>query len=207
LALLFIDSTYDITLGILNDDFRWIDFKKFSGQKASLILQKEIYNLFCMNQIPIEKISGVLTVAGPGFYTGLRLSEGFSDVYQFFNIPHFSFFSYDIPLWCKYPKGVWLTKAYRGEYFIHQWNETASSNLLINSADLPIALEKVKDPIFIHSESALDSLCLDLIKNPIATHDLLRAQSTDIFGYVLAKKLKENSFYFRAPEDEFKVGQ
>ena len=80
MASLFIDSTYDITLGILDDDLGWIKFERFFGQKASAIIQKETHNLLQSAGLKLTELSSVITIAGPGFYTGLRLSEGFADV-------------------------------------------------------------------------------------------------------------------------------
>lgn len=205
MALLFIDSTYDITLGILNDQLEWRDFKRFTGQKASIILQTEVFNLLQSQGLKPQDISGVVTIAGPGFYTGLRLSEGFADVLKFFQKPLYSFYTYEIPLWCGVEQGVWMTKAYRGEYFFHYWNKEESKNVLVPTKELALEVAKTDSQMFIHSLSALDEQSLGLVSDPISTHDLLKSESKKIFKEVLNKNIRRESFYFRAPEDEFKV--
>jgi hypothetical protein len=50
----------------------------------------------------------------------------------------------------------------------------------------------------------LDSLSQTLLDNPIHSSDLLRQYPARIFKKVLADQRRE-PFYFRPPEDEFKV--
>jgi tRNA threonylcarbamoyladenosine biosynthesis protein TsaB len=205
LSYLFVDSTYDITLGILDDDFRWIEFKKFTGQKASIILQTETHKLFELHGLKAKDIKGLFTIAGPGFYTGLRLSEGLSDVFKFFNIPHISFYSYEVPWWCGHKKGAWFTKAYRGEYFLHRWREQDVSSELIDVKNVQEKLMSLEVPLFIHGESSLDKLSLDAIKSSTSSMELLKTNSQNIFSLLWKNQTTRESFYFRAPEDEFRV--
>lgn len=200
MSYLFIDSTYDLTLGVVGDDLQWLSFERFTGQKASSVIQPKAYEMLGRHGLKAQKLSGVITVNGPGFYTGLRLAEGFSDVFHFFGVKQYSFYSYDVPLWCGHKTGAWFTKAYRGEYFIHQWSEEKSEQKLLSSKELIVPESK----IFIHSELSLDTLSSSLIKDPVRTIDLLKDHPQEIFTEVL-KGLKREPFYFRAPEDEFKV--
>lgn len=205
MALLFVDSTYDVTLGILDDQLGWSEFKRFDGKKASVILQPEIYNILRNHGIQPQELEGIVTVAGPGFYTGLRLSEGLADVFSFFKIPLHSFYSYQIPSLCGINRGVWVTKAYRGEYFFHHWDGLKSDNVLVSSKELATYMEGIKEEIFIHSIPALDQICLELMNDPMTTNDLLLKNSAKIFKKILDQKMLQESYYFRAPEDEFKV--
>lgn len=93
-----------------------------------------------------------------------------------------------------------MTKAYRGEYFFHQWDGDTSSNTLVATKDLPEYLKKFEH-VFIHSLPAIDQE----LKNYTSTIDLLKAMPSIIIGEVLGNKLQRESFYFRAPEDEFRV--
>ena len=206
MASLFIDSTYDITLGILDDAQSWIKFERFYGQKASAIIQKETHNLLNSAGLKILDLTSVITIAGPGFYTGLRLSEGFADVLIFLGIKHYSFLSHDIPVLAGIQAGTWMTKAYRGEYFFHFWEGNTSRNQLVASKDLEKFLETVdKSSFYIHSDSAIDDLSRNLTNNTLTTHDLLKENSQIIFSSILKSQSKVGSFYFRAPEDEFKM--
>lgn len=200
MSYLFIDSTYDLTLGVVDDNLEWLSFERFSGQKASAVIQAKAHALLSRHEINPTDLKGIITVNGPGFYTGLRLAEGFSDVFHFFGVKQFSFYSYEIPLWCGFDKGVWFTKAYRGEYFLYQWEGNKNEQKLLGAKDLTIP----EGRIFIHSELSLDNLTTPLILDPIRTVDLLKDHPGKIFKEVL-KGTKREPFYFRAPEDEFKV--
>ena len=206
MAYLFIDSTYDITLGILGDDLGWIRFETFANQKASAIIQKETFNLLSNSKMRMDDLKGVVTVAGPGFYTGLRLSEGFADVLIFSGKEHLSFLSYEIPRLTGIPRGTWMTKAYRGEYFFHLWDGAEVRNELVAAKDLEGFMTSVdRSNFYIHSDAAIDDFSRKLLDQPLTTSDLLRHHSKQIFSALLRSKSKVDSYYFRAPEDEFKV--
>lgn len=206
MASLFIDSTYDITLGILDDELGWIKFQRFYNQKASAIIQKETHQLLQEAKLSMKDLRQVITIAGPGFYTGLRLSEGFADVMTFVGASHFNFMSYSIPSLTGVAEGTWMTKAYRGEYFFHHWKGHQSENKLIASKELEDYLSHVdKSSFYIHSESAIDDFSRAFISQWKTTSELLETQPKNIFTKILSNPQKMDSYYFRAPEDEFKV--
>jgi tRNA threonylcarbamoyladenosine biosynthesis protein TsaB len=202
LKYLFIDSTYDLSLGILDDGLNWLSFETHSGQKASAIIQAKTFSMLDSFKIKSHELSGVIAIHGPGFYTGLRLSEGFADVFDYFGIKKYSFYSYEIPQWCGFSKGCWFTKAYRGEYFFFRWDSTISRHEMVQVKDLESAIGS--EQFFIHSKSSLDSISSPLIQNPLETTQLLKNHPEKIFSEVLKDQRRE-PFYFRAPEDEFKV--
>lgn len=201
MSLLFIDSSYDITLGLLDENLGWHDLRAFRGQRASSTLQTETHRLLKDFKIQVQSLKGVVSVAGPGFYTGLRLSEGFSDVTSFFGIPHYSFYSHEIPHWLGYAKGTWITKAYRGEYFFYEWSGDSGKVRLLESKDL----YSPEGDIFIHSETSLDEKLRPLAKAALSTSELLKNEPKKIFTHVIKENLTRESYYFRAPEDEFRM--
>jgi tRNA threonylcarbamoyladenosine biosynthesis protein TsaB len=206
LACLFIDSTYDITLGILDDELGWIKFQRFFNQKASAIIQKETYQLLQEAKLSMKDMQQVITIAGPGFYTGLRLSEGFADVMTFMEARHLNFMSYEIPSLTGISEGTWMTKAYRGEYFFHRWNSSQKENKLVAAKELESYLAGVdKSSFYIHSQSAIDELSKSFLQQWKTTSELLEKEPKKIFTNILKSSQKLESYYFRAPEDEFKV--
>ena len=202
MSYLFIDSTYDLTLGVLDDGLNWLSFEKIVGQKASAVIQGKANELLSKHNIQPQELSGIITVNGPGFYTGLRLAEGFSDVFSFFGVKQYSFYSYEIPLWCGYDRGIWFTKAYRGEYFFYRWDREVFSQELKAASELSQSI--TSEQFFIHSPGSLDTISAELIKSPIETHELLQKHPQKIFPHIVTG-LRREPFYFRAPEDEFKV--
>lgn len=200
---LYLDTTYDVTIGILDGSFEWVDFVKVQGQKASRTLQLETHRLLERQGLELKSIAGLFTIAGPGFYTGLRLSEGFADVLKFVGIPHFSFYSFEVPALLGITSGSWLTKAYRGEYFVYNWKAGTEEKLLLPTADLESV--KLEKETFIHSETAIDEKLKPIVMNSQNTSDLIRVKPRPVFETVFRDGAQKSSFYFRAPEDEFKV--
>lgn len=204
MSYLFIDSTYELSLGVLDDGLNWLAFEsRGGGQKASAIIQARSYELLSKFKLNPKELSGIIIVNGPGFYTGLRLAEGFADVFTFFGVKQFSLYSYEIPLWCGFDSGTWFTKAYRGEYYYYHWDKSGSQQELLSVKEIEKGLKGQQ--IFIHSQASLDAVSTALISQPIKTTDLLQKHSKEIFSQVISNNLKRESFYFRAPEDEFKV--
>lgn len=204
MSSLFVDSTYDLCLGVLDDGLNWLTFERQIGQKASAVIQGSAHEMLGKLNLEASDLSSIISVNGPGFYTGLRLAEGFADVFQFFGVPHYSFYSYDIPAWCGVKRGLWFTKAYRGEYFCYHWDESGSRHELLSGKEIASVLSQYES-VYIHSDVSLDELSRGLIKQSISTVELLQKNPQIIFKQVLDQKLKKDAFYFRAPEDEFKV--
>ena len=203
MSYLYLDTTYDVTIGILNESLEWVDFIKVQGQKASRTLQLETHRLLEKHNLELSAVKAVFTVAGPGFYTGLRLSEGFADVMKFFGIPHYSFYSFEIPMLLGIPHGTWLTKAYRGEYFFFEWKNGEEKQSLYSAKELLDM--KTPSNVYIHSETAVDEKLTALIDEAKDTSSLIQKSPAPIFRTVLENGWLKKSFYFRAPEDEFKV--
>lgn len=203
MSYLYLDTTYDVTIGILDESLEWVDFIKVEGQKASRTLQLETHRLLEKHGLELSGFQGLFTVAGPGFYTGLRLSEGFADVLKFFSIPHYSFYSFEIPLLLGVTKGTWVTKAYRGEYFFYEWDKGSEAQNLLSTKDLETV--KCKGDLFIHSQTSIDEKLSSLAKGAQETSDLVKKSPRPIFQTILKNQWVKKSFYFRAPEDEFKV--
>lgn len=203
MSVLFIDSSYDIAIGLLDQDLRWLAHRNFKGQRASSTLQTETHRILKDHGREMKDLSAVVTVAGPGFYTGLRLSEGFSDVTSFFQIPHFAFYSHEVPSALGVKSGLWTTKAYRGEYFLHRWSPAESSTTLIGTSELQE--QDWSGDVFIHSDTSLDEKLKPLIPGAISTSVLLKNEPEKIFKWIFDQKLRKESYYFRAPEDEFRM--
>lgn len=199
MAHLFVDSTYDLTLGLLKDDFSWAKFVTFPNQKASEILQLETLNLCTQEGIDVSELKSVISVSGPGFYTGLRLSEGFVDVLKLSGIQGYSFYSYEALALLGIVNANWVTKAYRGEYFIHSGGE----NILIPSKELKDFVVD-KSHFYIHSDKAIDDLGRECMPDAISTIELI-GKHPEILRLMVENNFQRESYYFRAPEDEFRT--
>ena len=68
---LFIDTTKDITVGLLNREFEWIEYEFFENAKGSALIHKCIYDQLERQNIGLDNIEGLVQLAGPGSYTGM----------------------------------------------------------------------------------------------------------------------------------------
>lgn len=191
-------------MGVLNDSLEWDHLERFQEKRASSTLQTETHRILKSKNISPRDLKAVITVAGPGFYTGLRLSEGFADVLTFFGVPHYSFYSYDVPFWAGHESGTWMTKAYRGEYFFCEWKGEKKTISLIEAKDLEQYMQGLSQ-VFIHSPAALDEKSRALVNSSQETIEIIKNHPQKVFHRILSEKSKRESYYFRAPEDEFRV--
>ena len=206
MSYLFVDSTYDLSVGLLHEDCHWLDFQHFAGQKSSMIIQSVIYQQLKKCSLSVPELKGIISVMGPGFYTGLRVSEGLTDVFEFLGVNVYSFYSYEIPFWTGVQDGVWLTKAYRGEYFLHEWKGVHHAQHLLSQDELFHHWQTYEQrSCFVHSEISLDEFSKKLLGPVVHTSDLLQQVPQKIFPHLLHQSLKKTAFYFRPPEDEFRV--
>lgn len=204
---LFIDTSYDVFVGLLNSSGKWEGKTVLKGFKASQILQKEIYSLLQLRNLDVNDIDGVITSSGPGFYTGMRLSEGVADVFKLKGLQHWSYYNFMIPSWYGHKKGLWMTKAYRGEYFFYLWNEKNSEKFLLQANELEAYFDQWKKlgvDFFIHQESAIDEKLKAFVASSIETVTLVENNPDILYQAILSAGLNEPSYYFRAPEDEFR---
>ncbi len=204
---LFIDTSYDVFVGLLNSSGKWEGKLVLKGFKASQILQKEIYALLQNKNLTVKDIDGIITSSGPGFYTGMRLSEGVADVFKLKGLKLWSYYNFMIPAWYGNTKGLWMTKAYRGEYFFYLWDGEKQEKFLLQSNELNEYFEKwnkLSVPFFIHQESAIDEKIKALISTYTETVNLIENNPEILYQAVINNNLHEQSYYFRAPEDEFR---
>ena len=79
---LFIDTTKDVTVGLVDNNFEWLEYEYFKDAKGSALIHKCIYEQLEKQNKTIDDLVGVLQVAGPGSYTGMRVSEGVSQIFD-----------------------------------------------------------------------------------------------------------------------------
>ena len=73
---LFLDTSCFLTVGLLNDDFSWIDYKVTETPRSASNIHPEVHSLLESNGSSLDEIDEVYLINGPGSYTGIRISEG-----------------------------------------------------------------------------------------------------------------------------------
>jgi tRNA threonylcarbamoyladenosine biosynthesis protein TsaB len=175
---LFLDTTSGLTIGLLDSQYLWLAYEMTDEKRPSEVIHEKIFTMLSLFNLQIEQVQ-VFTIAGPGSYTGMRLSEGFAQILNWHGLKIYSFYHFDVPLLTGILAGQWITNAFKNQIFSFQWNgENNSTELLSNCEDLAaITMEQTKE--LIH-------LC-----------------PHEIFSKVVLLNHKKETYYFRTLEEEF----
>src|SRR5690606_27900986 len=141
-------------------------------------------------------------VAGPGFYTGLRIAYGMADMLKVEGRSLLNFYTYELPKFMGVTEYKWITKAYRGEVFIHHYSQSKGHSYLL--ADKEFLAKSWDGEIYIHHQNALDAQMSEKLPQAKATEEILLKHMPQVWSAVHATKIDRELFYFRAPEEEFK---
>lgn len=187
---LFLDTTVNANIGLYQDE-KFIYLDRGSEEKASHKFHYRVYEMLKENNLSIKEIDNVFQMAGPGSYTGMRLSEGFSHILELSNLEIYSLYHFEVPLYCGVKNYTFISNAFKKEFFIAQCDNGTIKKMLVNQDDFVTDDE-------LYSIDAIDSFetlnTLDLIeKNPIMIKKCINSHE------------KREIYYYRALEEEFKM--
>ncbi len=188
---LFIDTTQYITIGLLGEDFSWIDYSLVKDKKSSANLHFLIFDMLEKKSIEFEAVKKIIYMAGPGSYTGMRVSQGFVDICRLNGKDIFSLYHFDVPgLTRAYPSGKWFATAFKGEIFIADWNNYHISTKLVKKDDF-VEGEELLFTSFAEDETTL------------STDKLIFEYSKIIFTEITKTKTQKELFYYRSLDEEY----
>lgn len=193
---LYVDSTSGLVIGLLDSEFKWVEYQDTNEKKPSEVIHVEIYNLIKKHNLNLRDMNFFFS-SGPGSYTGMRLGEGIAQVLAWEDRNVFSFVHFEVPQMVGVEQGFWVTNAFKGQVFSYNWNTKTglAEKELIDSADF-----KIMNPELGYTLAA-DSKDFSQLKN---TKDLIKNHSQVIFGHVYKEKMRQPPFYFRTLDEEFK---
>lgn len=200
---LYIDSSEHLVLGLLSEDGKWVDFLDTKERKGSGILHGLLHELLENNELSFKDLAQVYFTAGPGSYTGMRLGEGLCQVLEMDGVKINSFYHFEVPALLGEEKGVWISKAFKREIFVYQWDGQKSETGLIPEENLTKAVEDWKQEglsIYTHFSGIID-------QELTSTSDMIQEQSDKLFSAVLKLDERKSPYYYRTDEKEFKVSQ
>lgn len=201
MAYLFVDTSDHLVLGLLDEDFNWLEFIETEDKKSSASIHSHIYKLLEVRDLKIKQIKGLFQVAGPGSYTGMRISEGISQVLEWQNIPIYSFYHFSVPFFLGVAKGAWVSKAFKSEIFLYEWREGEVKKSLHAQDELPNLQNGLRSELgefWTHFDGVFEE-----ISNSSAA--LIKENPGELFSHVVNSKLREKPFYYRSLENEFHV--
>ena len=82
---LFVDTTDKITFGLLDDQFQWKEYFYDPKMVISTKIHLLIHEVLKKYELTFSDLNSIIYCAGPGSYTGMRVSEGISQILQWQN--------------------------------------------------------------------------------------------------------------------------
>lgn len=135
---IYIDTSCHLVLGLFNlsdllndnigDNDFWIDYVYRPNNKSATIIHDHLYQMLTKNHLDIGKVETVFQAAGPGSYTGMRISHGIAEVLTLFDKKKYAFYHFEVPKYLGIEGGVWISRAFKGEYFVCEWRVDGSSS-------------------------------------------------------------------------------
>lgn len=200
---LYMDTSDHLVVGLLNESFGWVDFLELEGAKNSGRIHAAIFDMLQKAGLEAKSLKAIFQNAGPGSYTGMRVSEGISQIFEWEGIPVYSFFHFEVPSFLGIESGKWLAKAFKGEFFILTWDKEKEERVLI---DLVASKEVLKgQKVYCHFRKSLEKDFAEELSTFIETGELIKTQGAKIFSLVLSKARRLSPYYFRTIDQEFKV--
>lgn len=203
MTALFFDTTNSIKLGLLDKELSWISYEGHPSKKASQAIHGLIHDLLQQNKIDIKNLDCIFKIAGPGSYTGMRVSEGMSQIFEWSDFKTYSFYHYDIAQIENPDDGIWAAKAFKNEIFIFEWEKESHKTEIMSLEKARDYLSKTQKKIYSYDKESLEELGI----NSSSTTELLEAHSQRILSVVKSFKDPRPLFYFRSIEEEFSRGK
>ena len=184
---LFVDTTSDLIVGLLDENWQWIFSEVIQTNKTSAALHPVLENKLKQHKIDKSDIDRYIYMAGPGSYTGMRIAEGVAQVFNWQGIKLNSFYHYEVPCFLEIQDYIWYANAYKREYFIHESVGGEGKSFLVKSDEWD-ELDKDEDKLFNHQK----------------TSELILDDPEKIFKYIVGNNIQRELLYYRNLEDEFK---
>lgn len=187
---LFLDTTNGLTIGLLDRELSWVEYIYSDHKRPSELIHKSLQELCIKWNIEYSK-SSLISVAGPGSYTGMRLSEGVAQISKICGMKVYSFFHFEVPRFMGVEQGVFYANAFKGQLFKYSWNHETNSITLIDS--------KIPPDDFFYSAEVFNVDKFQL------TSELIKNNSQKIFKNVIGRGKFFPAYYFRSLDEEFKI--
>lgn len=196
---LFLDTSHFLTLGILDENHQWLAYQQYKETKGSGVLHSLIYDQLHQQKVKLFEIENFFQMAGPGSYTGIRLSDSIRQLLDWQKVSTFSFYHFAVPSYLGIQQGRWISYAFKNELFSYSWSVEKTSQELLS---LEGGLEDLQNlNLYTHFCSALDFPKIQIQE----TSKLIFENPQKIFEHVRAAKIQESPYYYRPLNKEFRT--
>lgn len=182
MSYLYFQTVSEMSVGVLSDDFQWIDYGHTKHVRPSQIIHVELERILTKNSLELLDLNGVFACYGPGSYTGIRLSFGIAEILKLFSVPTFPFYLHEVPSYNGVKSGSFVSHAFKGENFVYSWDEAKSSINLVKG--------DYKSGEYFTIEK---------------TFEMIAENSKNVFPRIFAQEISREPFYYRKVEDEYKL--
>ncbi len=205
--ILYLDTTEWPVFGLLDEEGKWIDYNEVHEKRNASQIHAWMQSMFEKNGVSFRDITKVVKTAGPGSYTGVRISDGIGQVLEWQKREVFSFYHFEIPRLLGYEKGKWVSVAYKGEMFVYSWDgDNHETSLVLKDKFVKDFSESSAAEKKLYFTHFVPSLGLEFPDGaPNETSLMIRNHSVNVFPVVLKNEIKRQIFYYRPLEKEFKV--
>lgn len=193
---LYLDTTEKLIIGLLDESFQWVDYFEEDIRSASSRIQGIIFDNLSHHGKKISDIKVVFQASGPGSYTGMRVSEGLSQIMEWHDYPIYSFYHYEVPFMMGIQSGTWNSNAYKGDIFLYHWEGEKEDFELIKEY-------KLKETQGDHLYSHFHKEPFELIDDENLTSVMIKNDPKKFFNILLDNQLRREPYYYRPLEVEF----
>ena len=192
---LFIDSTEEMALGVLNKNREFEEYCHFADKQGASLIHSRLNDLLQRHKMCLGDVKKIYIASGPGSYTGIRVVEGMAQIMKWQGVDVLSFYQFEIPFMVGIFRGVWVSQAWKGELFVYSWEGERSSEQLVPFCEYDIVGEEY---------SFGDRCCGVAVQS---NRNLLQEYSSTIFDCVNKRGKYLPPYYYRKVEHEFKPGR
>lgn len=187
--ILFVDTSFFSILGLWYQG-TWIYYEVQEKKSASIDFHFRIHSVLDQNDLSLNDIK-IISCAGPGSYTGMRLSQGLMNVLEIAAYSYQSFYHFEVPIFLGIEKGSWITNAFKKQYYRYSWSQMGK-----------VFEQEILTQEDFQKQKGFYAEGID-VDPSFQTSKLIYCHPQAIFESVLRRKVCRSIFYFRTIQQEF----